>query len=268
MMTKFFISVIMPVLNEKESVIASINNTLVAFDDLGIKGEVIVVNDGSTDNTPKLIEQKIGENDRIRMISHKKPEGIGSSFWDGVDNARFDIVTILPGDNENDPWETLRYINLLEHVDIVVPFAYNKNIRSLLRNVLSFLYLFIVNTTFMTDFKYTNSTVIYRKSILKQLKHRSYSFFYQADILIRTAKEGYLSIEVPYRLGLREAGKSKLVSFSSLWKGAKEYLRLVKDIYLSRVKKLNKEDFCPDSSTAKRYNLTTKYKGIYGQVDS
>ena len=38
----------------------------------------------------------------------------------------------MPGDNENDPEETLRYFNLLEHVDIIIPFIFNREVRPLL----------------------------------------------------------------------------------------------------------------------------------------
>ena len=86
------------------------------------------------------------------------------------------MVTMLPGDNENDPWETLRYLKLLEHVDIVIPFVFNKEVRSLFRNALSFIYRFIINTTFVVNFNYTNGTVLYRKSILKELNYRSVGF--------------------------------------------------------------------------------------------
>jgi len=254
----------MPALNEEKSIITSIDNTLASFDDLCIEGEIIVVNDGSKDNTSKLVAQKMKEDNRIRMITHKMPQGIGSSFWDGFDDVRFNIVTMLPGDNENDPWETLRYIDLLEHVDIINPYAYNKNVRSLLRNTMSSLYLSIINMTFMTSFRYTNGPVIYRKSILKELGHRSYGFFYQTDILIRSTKKGYLHIDVPYRLGVREAGKTKLLSLSTFLKGTKDYFNLVGDLYFRRNKKIGKGRSCPDSATAKRYAPNTKYKGIHG----
>lgn len=253
MMQKFSISVIMPALNEEKNIIAAIDNTLAVFDTLSLEGEIAVINDGSADKTPDLIKQKMETDKRIRMINHDRPMGIGASFWDGVDNANGDIVLMIPGDNENNSIETLRYVGLLEHVDIVIPFTFNKNVRSLLRNILSSLYLFIINFTFRTNFHYTNSTVIYRRSILKQFTHRESSFFFQTDILIRLAKMGYLFAEVPYSLGVRKGGKSKAVSFSSFLKVAGGYLRIVKDIYFKKEERLKKYKFSADSISLKRY---------------
>lgn len=249
-MDKIDITVIMPALNEENNIEAALSNTLGAFEDYNINPEVLVVNDGSTDRTEEIVNNFIKKDSRIRMIKHEKPKGIGASYWDGVDNARGDVVTWIPGDNENDPWEIFRYYKLLEQVDIVIPFVFNKNRRSLFRNLLSFVYRFIINTTFAVNFNYTNGTILFRKSLLKELDHRSHGFFFQTDILIRTVKRGYLFAEVPYRLGMRKEGISKAVNFPSFAQVVRGYLRLAKDYYFSaRKKKIN---FSFDSQTLKR----------------
>ena len=58
-MEKVFVSIVMPALNEEKNILAAINNTLKSFDDYGINGEIIVINDGSTDNTRYLVEDLI-----------------------------------------------------------------------------------------------------------------------------------------------------------------------------------------------------------------
>ena len=164
----FNITVIMPALNEERNITLAVENTLKALDDYGISGEIIVVNDGSKDKTRQLTEESALKDTRVKLINHSVPQGIGASYRDGVDASKGEIVTWIPGDNENDPWEILRYYKLLEHVDIIIPFIFNKEARSLFRNALSFTYRFIINTTFGVNFNYTNGTVLFRKSILKE----------------------------------------------------------------------------------------------------
>lgn len=253
MIEKIFISIIMPALNEQNNIQDAVQNTLQAFDDFAIEGEIIVVNDGSTDSTEDLVKAVIEDDKRVSILTHAQPKGIGTSFWDGIDRAKGEIVAMFPGDNENDPWESLRYYRLLEHVDMVIPFVFNKDVRSLFRNALSFAYRFIINTTFLVYFNYTNGTVLYRKSILKELKHRSTGFFFQTDILVRTVKRGYLFAEVPYRLGARSHGTSKAVSFPSLLQVIRGYIRLVHDIYSTEGRKI-RHAFVEDSLSAKRYH--------------
>ncbi len=226
------ISIIMPALNEEKNISSAIDDVLAAFKQLNISGEIIVINDGSSDSTPALTQNKIKEHpDAIKIISHDKPQGIGSSFWDGVDLAPGETVCMLPGDNENDPYETLRYLKLMNDVDMVIPFVVNKTTRSKFRNWVSSVYLFIINSAFGMSLNYTNGTVIYKKSVLKSLNYRAGGFFYQTDILVRLIKKGYLYAEVPYRLRTRLSGKSKATSLRSLKAVTKGFLKLAWDIY-------------------------------------
>lgn len=245
------LSIIMPALNEEKNISAAIDDVLLTFDNLAIAGEIIVVNDGSSDSTPKLAQQKAEKfPEQMRILNHSTPQGIGASFWDGVDTASGEIVCMLPGDNENEPAETLRYLKLMDDVDIVVPFVVNTQVRSGFRKLLSFLYRAIINTTFATTFNYTNGTVLYRKSLLTQLPKRNKGFFYQTDILIRLVKQGHLFAEVPYKLRERTGGQSKATSLKSLRKVIKGYLELVKDIYFTKEEAA--AAFPADSATARR----------------
>ncbi len=228
------LTVVMPALNEEKNILSAVNSTLEAFKSFDIDGEIIVINDGSTDRTEKIVKEIISNEGRIRMITHQSPQGIGASFWDGADKAYGDAVVMLPGDGENDPRETFRYYKLLEDVDIVIPFLYNEGSRPLSRKALSFIYRFIINATFMVNFNYTNGTVLYRRSILQDLPYRNRGFFFQTDILIRTVKRGYLFAEVPYKIGSRKHGASKAVSFPSFLKVVRGYARLVRDYYFTK----------------------------------
>jgi glycosyltransferase involved in cell wall biosynthesis len=247
------VSVIMPALNEQRNILKALGNTLQAFSDYGISGEVVVINDGSSDRTGELVQEIAEVEERVRTITHSAPQGVGASFWEGIEAARGEVVVMMPGDNENDPWETLRYLGLLDHVDIVIPFVFNKEVRSLFRNALSFAYRFIINTTFAVNFNYTNGTVLYRRSILKGLNFRSQGFFFQTDILVRSVKAGFLFAEVPYRLAQRREGVSKAVTFPSLFKVCQGYLRLCRDIYFNQQTGFSGEPE-EDSQTRKRKN--------------
>ena len=246
------LSVVMPALNEEDNVISAVERTLSAFDRIGISGEIIVVNDGSTDNTGTLVESKAEQDERVRMIVHETPQGIGASFWDGVSQADGDVVTMFPGDDENEPIEALRYFHLLDNVDIVVPFVCNKGVRSKGREVLSSAFTTIVNLTFGTRLNYTNGTVLYRKSILANLELKSSGFFYQTELLIKAIKRGYLFAEVPNLLRQRDSGVSKAVSLKSFIAVVKGYLHLVKDVYFARPAFSGHEQIAAESATFQR----------------
>jgi len=249
------ITTIVPAHNEEKNILLTIDNLLSTFKEFNLNGEIIVINDGSVDSTPQLVERKIKENPGlIRMITHDERKGIGASFWDGVDNAGGDFVVMIPGDNENDPREILRYHELLKEVDIIIPFIFNREIRPLFRNIFSYFFRFVVNATFLTNFNYTNGTTIYRRSVLKELKYRDNGFFFQTDILVRTIKKGYLFAEVPSRLDLRKTGRSKIISFAVALEMIKGYLRLIRDYYFLNKEKKEQGKFSSDSMTDIRKN--------------
>ena len=101
------LSVVMPCLNEQDNVAAALQRTLAAFERYGIEGEIVVINDGSTDGTAGVVRALAGQHPNVRLIEHARPMGIGASFWDGVHSARNDFVTMFPGDDENDPDDAL-----------------------------------------------------------------------------------------------------------------------------------------------------------------
>lgn len=233
--SKTSVSVVVPALNEEAAIKDTVLSVLASFKEYGIDGEIVVVNDGSKDKTRDIVEELIKSHPgQLRLLDHKYSCGMGRSFWDGASVSGKDAVTLIPGDNENDPSEILRYLGLLEHVDVVVPFVYNKEVRSPSRNVVSSLFSYIINSTFGTSFNYTNGTALYRREVLLDVRCRSNGFFFLAETLIKLVKKGYLFAEVPYALSLRCAGQSKAISMKSLRNVIKDYFHLVQDVCFSR----------------------------------
>jgi len=228
------LSVVMPCLNEQNNVASAIQRTLTALDRHGIEGEIIVINDGSIDGTAGVVRALAGRHPNVRLIEHERPMGIGASFWDGVRNARNDFVTIFPGDDENDPDDALLCYYLTRDVDIIVPFIHNVEVRSIWRRLISSLYRFIINMSFGMSLNYTNGTVVYNRAILDGVTMKSSGFLYQAELLIKLIRAGYLYAETPHFLSRRGNGKSKALTFKSFLQVTRGYLRLIWEVHVLR----------------------------------
>lgn len=231
--TSFPVSIVMPALNEANNIEAAIADVESAFKKIGIQGEIVVINDGSTDATRAKVEALQTTRPHLKLINHATPQGIGSSFWDGVLNASGDVVTLIPGDGENETYEILRYLPLMQHVDIVVPFVVNRGARNFKRRLLSKTYKGIINLSFGLLLNYMNGTVMYRRTVLQSLQLKSKGFFYQTELLIKSIKRGYMYAEVPYILAQRGDGKSKAVSIKSFLKVSRDYLSTMKAVYIT-----------------------------------
>ncbi len=256
-MNKYSLSVIMPALNEEDNIKDSIESTLKAIDKCNIDGEIIIVNDGSTDKTLEIVNKIIQRDKRIKLINHKKPEGIGYSFFDGAKRSIKDIVVMIPGDNENIPEATLAFFNLLEEVDIIIPFIHNIEVRHKGRRIISSIYRFIINISFGTNLNYTNGTVFYRRCILDDIKLHSFGFFYQTELLIKLIRKGYLFSEVPNLLSSRNSGKSKATTLFSLVRLTGNYLKLFYAIHLKRIESV--KDYRKLNPHSISYKTTKKY---------
>ncbi|MCG2660029.1 MAG: glycosyltransferase family 2 protein [Kiritimatiellae bacterium] len=229
------LSVVMPALNEEKNIQDAVQSTLAAFDKHHVDGEVIVVNDGSTDNTKAIVEAIMKWNPRVRIVSHQRTMGIGYSFYDGIRQALKEVVVMFPGDNENNPDDALAYIRLMDNVDIIVPFIHNIEIRNRARRIISAIYRFVINVSFGINLNYTNGTVFYRRAILENIDFQSLGFFFQTELLVRLIRAGYLFAEVPNFLSKRSFGTSKAITLKSLIRVMQGYLQLVYIIHVKRM---------------------------------
>lgn len=243
------ISVLIPALNEKDNIGRAVQDVLSAFKHYKIKGELIIVDDGSTDGTGLIIDEICKANKNVRLIRHERAMGLGESYWEGFQSAAGELVTWLPGDGEGNAFDLLGYLPLMDQVDIVIPFSYNPEIRTFSRQLVSRVYRAIVNASFGTSINYTNGFVIYRKCITEGIAVKSKGFFYQTELLLKCVKKGYIYAEVPLGLKPRNTGKSKALDLKSLYLVMKSYLMTLNEIYF---KDDRERTLHPDSVTFAR----------------
>jgi dolichol-phosphate mannosyltransferase len=96
------ISVVVPMLNESGNAASLIGEIQAAGEDCPI-AEIVIVDDGSTDDTAAII-QKLRQNDpRIRLVRHSRRCGQSTALRTGIRAATGPIVATMDGDGQNDP---------------------------------------------------------------------------------------------------------------------------------------------------------------------
>lgn len=250
------ISIIIPALNEEGSLRSAVNSTISALDNANVEGEIIIINDGSCDNTGAIADQMKKSEKRISVIHHGTTMGMGYSFWDGVSKAKNEVVTIFGGDNEGIPSEYFLYLPLFEHVDIVVPFFINAQ-RSISRTLISKAYLFAVKTLLGLSLHQVTSPVLYRRSILGGINLGGCGFSYQAELLFKTIRRGYLYAEVPFFTRGRASGKSNAFRLKNIL----NTIYAVMTMFFYRLFSKEQEGLNPASSTARRIAKVEKLPG-------
>lgn len=225
------LSVIVPALNEEKNLRRTIENLTHVLQEKVALWEIILVNDGSSDNTGNLANQIAQSEPRITVIHHDRRMGLGACWKDGVHTATKDAVVWFPGDGENDPYELVKYLFLLEYVDLVIPYITNPEVRSWYRRFLSKAFLWVINLSFGTMLAYITGNVLYRRQVFDVIKPESDGFFTLTECPIKAVHAGFTYAQVPVRLGQRMHGHSTILSPSSIANIMKEYLRLLSSIY-------------------------------------
>jgi len=100
---KQLISVIVPVFNESESIGLLLDEVINVMSSHKFNFELIVVNDGSKDNTYQVLKELTLKIKELSVISLRKNYGQTAAMSAGFDNSKGDIIITLDGDLQNDP---------------------------------------------------------------------------------------------------------------------------------------------------------------------
>src|SRR5215216_2062439 len=117
------LSVIIPVMNEEDNIpplLEVVHNALKDFD-----YEIILVDDGSTDNTRKKILEHA--DDRVVLVELRKNYGQSTAMTAGIDHARGEFIAMLDGDLQNDPTDIPYMLELMKKEDWDVVAGNRKN---------------------------------------------------------------------------------------------------------------------------------------------
>lgn len=162
------LSVVVSVYNEEDNVIPLCQKEYEALE--GIDYELILVDDGSTDDTIKNI--KSVANDRTKLLIFNKNYGQSTAMQAGIDAAQGEYIVTMDGDLQNDPADIPKMMEKLEEsgLDVVAGVRANRKDGFILRKFPSKIANWIIrNTTDVRLSDYGCSLRIYRADIAKNL---------------------------------------------------------------------------------------------------
>lgn len=113
------ISIVIPVYNEEENLPLLVPQVIDVLRPLDKKFEIIIVDDGSTDNSFNVIKDLSSRYMELRYIRFKKNAGQTAAFDAGFKNALGDVVVTLDSDLQNDPQDIPRLLSYIPDYDIV-----------------------------------------------------------------------------------------------------------------------------------------------------
>jgi len=229
------LSIIVPCYNEEKGISHLVAQLDPAVNELkkDYDVELILIDDGSTDNTYNLLKKYYSKKKGAIIIKHKKNMNLGGALKTGFKIASGDLVATIDSDCTYPPKEIINMLKLMkDDVDIVTASPYHpkgkvENVpayRLLLSKTISKLYSILLNCRIST---YTALFRIYRKDVIKNIKNKSNDFLGVTEMLILPILAGYKVVEYPTTLHVRKYGSSKIKLFNIIFSHLKFLVKLI-----------------------------------------
>ncbi len=209
------LSIIVPVYNEEKTLLPllkKVQNVKL----LGLKKQIIVVNDGSLDKTLELLQKlKIPGG---KILQHEKNRGKGAAIRTAIPHTTGDIVIIQDADLEYDPAD---YVTVLKPIlNGVADVVYGSRFMGVHRAFLFWHYVGNKVLTFVTNLLYdtvlTDMETCYkafRGDIIRSLPLKSDRFDFEPEVTAKVLKRGYKLFEVPISYDGRGFGEGKKITW-------------------------------------------------------
>ena len=221
------LSLFLPAYNEEKVITQTITKADSILRKVAKKYEILVVNDGSTDNTEAVVKKVIGENSNVRMITHDPNKGYGGALKTGLYESKYKYISFIDADGQFDFGEIGKFIMHIKDFDLVIGYR-AKRIDSNLRIATAYLLKLWNLLWFRFWVKDADCGFkLIRKEVIDNLpKLKTESAITETEFLIRAKKAGFKLKEVPVGHYPRTTGKSTGGDFKVIFRAAKETLKL------------------------------------------
>ena len=222
------LSIIIPAYNEEKSILALIHAVKnINLTKLGLRKEIIVVNDGSTDDTARVL----AEEDNLIVVHHARNHGKGAAIRTGIHHATGDLFLIQDADLEYDPAEYPQLLKPLLNGNTHVVYGsrfigtdqQEKNRNYLTKHHKDAYTLFYLGgrfITLLTNLLYraniTDEATCYKvftRDVLETIQLDCKRFEFCPEITAKIRKQGHTILEVPISYNPRSMEEGKKIKF-------------------------------------------------------
>ena len=211
------ISILIPSFNEEKTIL-NILNRISKTIDTSINYEVVIINDGSTDNTLKLLEQN--KNLYNQLITYERNYGKGNAIKKGLEVSKGKYIFFQDADLEYDPIDINKFTKLINRFepDLIIGSRLNYSEYTRSHNILNkfgnklitLIFNLFYNTTF-TDIY--SCYACFKKDLLNEKNLKTKGFEQHAEILCKIIKKGKKFYEVPISYNGRTHDEGKKIKF-------------------------------------------------------
>jgi glycosyltransferase involved in cell wall biosynthesis len=228
------ITFIVPAFNEEGNVAPTVETIRLAAkaSDLDCI-EIVVVDDGSTDATPRELAYLSSTHSDIRVITNGMNLGLGASVRAGIDVASMPAFMVVPGDNDVSIEMMIMMLKFRSEADMILTAILNKEQRSLTRNLISMLYQAIYMTFFRVHVTYINGPGVWPTDAARRARLTSRRFSVISEMNVKLLRMGCSFAEVPGYVEAGPKGRST-ITMRNLSEVVASFCRLLIEVHWRR----------------------------------
>ena len=225
-MNNLSLSVVLPAHNEAENISTTVENCITYLKEKVLDYEVVVVNDGSTDDTKDIVENIISGDPKVVLVDHPVNKGYGAALRSGFDAASCEYIFFMDSDGQFVINDLDKLLPLAGPNDIVIGYREDRA-DSFLRSLNAWLYGMYIYVMFGLKVKDMDCAfkVFPNESYKKIRPIKSGGALFTAEFLIKLKKRGYKFSEVPVghyprQFGTQSGANIKVIlrMFKESWK--------------------------------------------------
>jgi glycosyltransferase involved in cell wall biosynthesis len=221
------LSVFFPAYNDSGTIASMVIRAVQAAEELTPDFEVIVVNDGSADATPAILDELARTYPRVRVVHHAKNRGYGGALQTGFRSATKELIFYTDGDAQYDPAElSALWARMTPDADLVNGYKISRS-DPLHRIIIGRLYHHIVSVLFGLTVRDVDCDFrLMRRTIFERINLEKTSGVICLEMMKKIEDAGFRIVEVPVHHYHRAFGKSQFFNVRRIAKTGVDVLRL------------------------------------------
>jgi glycosyltransferase involved in cell wall biosynthesis len=201
--------------NEAPYIVSTLDTVCAAAREAGVTFEIIVIDDGSRDNSREVVRAYIDSHPDENIILRANPwnKGLAQNYVDAAFLGKGKYYRLVCGDSGEPKDSMAAVLRAIGEADCIVPYYVVNKGRNPWRQFLSALYTRVINLVTGNRIHYYNGLAVHLRHNVMRWHPNTRGFGFQADILCQLLDLGFTYKEVPIVTAERRRGHSNALVF-------------------------------------------------------
>jgi glycosyltransferase involved in cell wall biosynthesis len=223
------VSLVIPMYNEELNIEHAVAAAVESLDKYSSDWEIVIVDDASTDASPRIAAGLAGADPRIRVLHHEKNRKLGGTLRTGFEAASKDLVFYMDADVPFDPDVLGRAVRAMEltGADMIAAYRHDRTMEGFKRAVYTLVYNALIGILFGWPHRDINfSFKLMKRRVLEAITLKSEGSLIDAELVVKAKNRGFSIQQIGIDYFPRSRGESHLGSFTVVLKIIRELIAL------------------------------------------